>query len=433
MGIILEESSVFVLFLLVITLFCFWGYAMVVYRMIQAEVSLVGVGITVVWCVAEYIIIECLMFQVDKSAKDCLENADSLPMKFAELPTILVVGITVASVVVFLVLMVWLYFKRKNQITQMSIKESMDTLPMGICYYLDTGLIRLINHSMQQISQQLTGRHMDNGVMFREMLMDRKIDVPIQQSGDDIIVALEDGRMMQFQFSEFIMDKTLVYEMIAFDITEIYRLNLALEQENNRQKVLNERLKKNNENIKYITIQKEELDAKIRIHDNLGQIGLMAKNYLKNGGSQHQRQQLISAWKENLQFLEHYGMPVNKDMYERLLETAVHVGVTVKVQGQLPKEEKAKNIVLSAMHECLTNTIRHGKADELYVTIIQDNKNIKVIFTNNGLVPKEKIQETGGLKLLRQKVEQAGGIMQVDSLPKFQVMIQLRTEGKGGE
>ena len=43
----------------------------------------------------------------------------------------------------------------------------------------------------------------------------------------------------------------------------------------------------------------------------------------------------------------------------------------------------------------------------------------------DGAVPKEKITEGGGLSMLRQRIEEAGGKMEVWSIPRFKLMLSL--------
>ena len=49
----------------------------------------------------------------------------------------------------------------------------------------------------------------------------------------------------------------------------------------------------------------------------------------------------------------------------------------------------------------------------------------EVFLTNNGAAPKEKITEGGGLSMLRHHVEEAGGRMEIQSLPRFSLMLSL--------
>ena len=48
-----------------------------------------------------------------------------------------------------------------------------------------------------------------------------------------------------------------------------------------------------------------------------------------------------------------------------------------------------------------------------------------ISLTNNGTAPKEKITEGGGLSMLRQRIEEAGGKMEVQSIPRFKLMLSL--------
>ena len=45
-----------------------------------------------------------------------------------------------------------------SRISRNAVKEGFDTLPAAICYFDRNGLLRLINHRMQEISVVLCGR-----------------------------------------------------------------------------------------------------------------------------------------------------------------------------------------------------------------------------------------------------------------------------------
>ena len=47
--------------------------------------------------------------------------------------------------------------RRARELTLMSVKECMDELPVGICFYRDGGLTKLTNLKMESIAQRLTG------------------------------------------------------------------------------------------------------------------------------------------------------------------------------------------------------------------------------------------------------------------------------------
>ena len=49
--------------------------------------------------------------------------------------------------------------------------------------------------------------------------------------------------------------------------------------------------------------------------------------------------------------------------------------------------------------------------------------------TNNGLAPKKNITEVGGLSMLRQRVEEADGKMNIDSIPRFKLTLSFPEGG----
>ncbi len=91
--------------------------------------------------------------------------------------------------------------------------------------------------------------------------------------------------------------------------------------------------------------------------------------------------------------------------------------------GELPKDEGAAYILTCAVRECVTNAVRYADASELYADFTEDSETSTVTVTNNGYPPKCEIREGGGLSTLRRRVERAGGIMTVQSLPEFKLTV----------
>lgn len=61
----------------------------------------------------------------------------------------------------------------------------------------------------------------------------------------------------------------------------------------------------------------------------------------------------------------------------------------------------------------MTNAVRHGKADNLWIETGTEKGEIYFICSNDGVIPQKKITEGGGLSTLRQKTELAGGSMKI--------------------
>ncbi|MGN0154115.1 MAG: hypothetical protein ACI4A3_06665, partial [Lachnospiraceae bacterium] len=107
------------------------------------------------------------------------------------------------------------------------------------------------------------------------------------------------------------------------------------------------------------------------------------------------------------------------------LKAAQAVDVEIVQTGEMPAEGKVRDILIAALRECLTNTVKHAKGNKLYVAVCSDITQIMAEITNNGEPPKGTVLEAGGLKNLRHTVERAGGRMTVESTPRFLLRIEL--------
>lgn len=106
------------------------------------------------------------------------------------------------------------------------------------------------------------------------------------------------------------------------------------------------------------------------------------------------------------------------------------MGVRVLLTGREPQRQWIRTLSALAICECAANCVRHADGTELYVRFRQKPDCMEVVLTNNGAVPKEKITEGGGLSMLRQRIEEAGGKMEVWSIPRFTLMLSLPEQEK---
>jgi len=83
-------------------------------------------------------------------------------------------------------------------------------------------------------------------------------------------------------------------------------------------------------------------------------------------------------------------------------------------------------LIALSISECASNCVRHADGTELYVCFWQKPDCIAVSLTNNGAAPKGKITEGGGLSMLRQRIEESGGKMEIQSVPRFKLMLSLQ-------
>ena len=292
--------------------------------------------------------------------------------------------------------------KYSTIISNNSIKESIEKIPLGLCYYYSNGMPILVNKLMNNLSVELTGTIVQNGNTFSEMV-DKK-------------TVLYNDRYYTFSKKYININNNKVIELSANDVTKQHLLCIKLDDENKKIKELNNQLYDYSNNVEQLTYNKEVLKAKMDIHHQMGTMLLETKVFLENDKKDYKP--LISNWHNTINmFKSNLKNKENNDSVEHLIDIAKSMNLKVIINGKIGEN----TILFDALKECITNAIRHGNATELIVTV---NDNV-VEFTNNGTVPQQCIVEGGGLSNLREKVESMGGKMKVQSYPKFTLTIRL--------
>ena len=323
-------------------------------------------------------------------------------------------------------------FKRvaASRITPSSIKEATDTLPSGICFFRDDGRVLLVNRAMEDLCRRLTGEALVNGRMFYETLSGGKLSEGCQRAGspEEPLIVLPDGAAWSFSLKRAQDDQLRAELLVAADVTEIYDKTRTLNRTREEVTALNHRLTVFNREIVDLTAAREILNAKVKIHDELGGNLLAIRRYLLEGGSPADRAEIAERLRLNIAFLKSGQMALRRDEYALMLETARTLGVNVHVEGRMPQWEPARHILTVAIHECFTNTLRHAHGSTLYMHIDETEARVTAGFSNDGEPPGGPIRERGGLGSLRALAEGAGGTMRVRTSPDFSITLELPKE-----
>ena len=327
------------------------------------------------------------------------------------------------------------FIKTKNSIIgKNSIKESMDNLPDGICFSKLDGTPLLVNRVMQDISYAVFGNMLVNDVVCAEDIRNNKIKsgARILQRDPLIVKALGDIWQIQIVLHEN------VRETLAYKITLEWGLYQEIEEKNRQIEKINRSLKEYQKNVAEYTRQKEILQAKIKIHDKIGQSLIYFKRYLdKKDKTKEDRDKLINLWMESLVMLnekddflsEREDSSKNEANFEKLISTAKDIGVAVHLDGNTPKDEGDINLLVGIVHEALNNAIRHGQAKNIWIKLDEGNLNIHCKIRHDGILSKEPIKEKGGLKNIHQRIKSFGGKMNIELEPQFTLDL---TWPKGG-
>ena len=323
----------------------------------------------------------------------------------------------------------WKFWKKqKKQLTADAMKESLDNLPDGICFYSRDGQSLLVNHQMNRLSGELFGTEILNGNQFLHQLEREEFigHGQIIRRKPNLMLQTDNQTVWEFHNKELVLNDNVVSELIASDVTEQYQMAMELEKRNRSLNQINRQLRIYNSEVNRITREQEILGAKVRIHDDVGRSLLAARAYLSQPKEQRERKQLLLLWDYTISSLKKEAKPEQKSGdWELLQKAASAVNVKITLNDPLPEEEKLRALMVAAIYECMTNTVKHADGDEVYVEIQKKDAVLNIHLTNSGKPPSQIVKETGGLSNLRKIIETASGIMKIESEPRFMLELEL--------
>lgn len=319
---------------------------------------------------------------------------------------------------------------RRKRIHPGSVKESVDQLSTGVCYYYKDGRIKLQNVIMEKIWREMSGKNLTDGrELWKEISEAETLRGTCISSGETPIRILPDGSVRSWQRREVRADGMELYEVLAADVTEEYSLVHDLEEKEERLRHRSMRLKTIGERIDALNIEKEILDSKIRLHDDWGRALITAKAFIEDP-DEKKKKEFLSLWQRNISYVEENEQSIAKDAYDDIFSSAKSLGLTIDIDEELPSDYERRNILIQAMAVCIGNMVKHADGKVLQIRTEYGEKTCTYTFLNDGRPPEDTVEEKGGLKNLRRKVEAQGGRMSIESTPRFALHIELGGEGK---
>ena len=342
----------------------------------------------------------------------------------------------------------------RDKLSPGSVKESLDALPDGVCFFSEDGRILLSNRRMQHISSDITGIGILNGEKLWRCIEEKSVKTDVS---DGLVILTSDSKVWNVRRSEIEAEGNRINEIVALDVTEQYELRRELEERNERLNSVNERLRIFSRDMSRLTAEKELLDAKIKVHDDLGRSLLAFRAYLTAEPSKRDRNKLLPLWRYVISVMKKETAP--SEEWDAIEKTAESLHIQIEINGDLPDgladlpvSGEVRSAIMAAIRECLTNTARHARGDRLFVLIkcgaeqgadhastsgsssasgtapCDDAPHgIRIEITNNGRAPLVPIQEAGGLSNLRHMVEREGGIMTIESSPQFLLRLDFKS------
>lgn len=374
--------------------------------------------------------LNAVLFKCFSDLCDCLFYKDRLTPRvaaFGELRVSAVAAVLVLLTVAGILLAVRLYGNINTELTPASLMEGLDMLPDGICYSTQEGVPLLVNRKMQSICLEAFGTVVLDTAELEQRFISGEVAQGCSVTGinDSSFLHLKDGSVWNIAANDLVVKKMNIREVIAYDVTEAYGKSRELENQTRHLAEVNKQLREYSNNLDEIIREREILSAKIRLHDDVGRSLLALRAYLTQQNIS--REQLVSLWKFTVAVLRREAVSSNyENRMETLAQAAQAVDVRLEFDGEIPELPVLNKLIAQAVHECLTNTVKHADGSVLTVKTREENGVYTVEMTNDGKQPDGVIIERGGLRNLRTTVEMNGGEMEIMSKPRFMLRLRLR-------
>lgn len=320
---------------------------------------------------------------------------------------------------------------RRERIGRASIKESLDNLPSGICFADQSGLVILSNKQMYRLCYTLMGMDLQHISELLDAL--EKPQAGIRSVGTDTnVYRFPEGKVWKFTQSSITdADGNAYTQVLAVDVTALYEKEDELEQENRRLEEVNARARNLYAQLDDIVREEENFAVKTHVHDEMGELLGLTRNMLTQRELPPEKLKALGKrWEHIGDTLGAVGKQAG-DVFDsdktlaELTEGIAGIGVALHVRGEFPQKSGAAYLLTAAVRECAINTVRHAKGSEMTVELTKTPHSLIAAITNDGLAPAGEVVEGGGLSALRRRIEGTGGTMQVESTPRFRLVITL--------
>lgn len=306
----------------------------------------------------------------------------------------------------------------------MPSKRALTDFPLPRVFFDRTGSIVLCNRQMYQLSRQL----LDSDMQYLGEVEEALSALPngiVQIPDVENTYRFPDKKVWRFEKTE-VTDRygESYIQLTAADVTELQRALVQLTDDSRKLEEDSEKLKQLSGNVGALAREKERLDAKSSMHDDLAACITLTKQYITGEFDGMDAGVVCREWEKVIAFRDTIRLPARK----KLLDSATASGVTVRIRGQEPTDGEAE-LLYTAMLVCLNNAIQYAKATEISANIWENEGSYTVVIRNNGKPPEKEITEGGGLTNLRHRIEHSGGKMTVQSLPEFSLVIEMPKHG----
>ena len=322
---------------------------------------------------------------------------------------------------------------KRQELSRDSVKQAIDLLPSGICYFTPSGSVKLCNMQMHILFRTLSQSDLQTLPELQDALAhcDAGSGV-IRLSHERQTYLFPDGKAWRYRQNVVTDEDGAVYtETIFSDMTELYHKKLELKEQIKQLNAISRELKLLSDNVLILTREKEVLSAKTKLHDYMG-AGLIAMRQILRHNQTEEAANAIELLRQAVSAIKNDNTyPQGRSELDGFMHDAEAIGIKVNLSGELPEQEELRCVMILAMRECLTNSVRHAGATALHVAVEKSGDSISMKITNDGKAPETEVVPKGGLHNLYRHIADCGGTMEIQWKPVFVLTVVLPETKEG--
>jgi len=317
----------------------------------------------------------------------------------------------------------------KTSISALSVKRAIDTMNTGVLFCQEDGHILLSNKVMQHLMFTITGKVYRNAIDFFDVLLSDDYKARYKKTeleGQSVYILTDDTAWMLTKTNILLGKKKYIHISIG-DVTKLWTLTAKLKDKDKELRQKSNELKKIITNLHVRSKEKEIQNAKMRVHDILGQRLSVLLRIIQN--EQNPDYGLLTSLLKGL--LAELKAEKNEigpyDEIENIKQIFHTIGVDIDFYGQLPQDSDQASLFVDIIREGATNAVRHSLATQISISIDADllDNTYTVTIKNNGYLTNSPITPGGGISRMKKRVDAYGGELKIIQSPVFTLSAEI--------
>ncbi|MBR2812321.1 MAG: hypothetical protein IKD69_13170 [Solobacterium sp.] len=308
-----------------------------------------------------------------------------------------------------------------DELSRVSVKDAMNSLNSGLLFYDLDGSRRLINRKMYELMEDIFHTSFRNANLFYDCLVREGKNSP------EPILTASDGRIWLFSRHEITIGRRKYYELTASDVTEKVKANRALIRTRENLERSREALREALETAVEQSRQEAMLEVRGRTHDLFGsRLSLLLQSLRYEGKTDVDV--LVRSCRDLMKDITEIDGKMDAEAeLQSLKATMGRLGIRVAYNGSLPEDEADADVLVQAVREAITNSVRHAYATQITVDAGMIDHAFTAVIKDNGTGSPD-CHEGGGLRAMRRRIEARGGTLEVCSTDPFVLKITFQEE-----